>query len=475
MLRDIQPALLAGFLREKRANTSTATAKLARRVLSGFFNYCVDNSELPISPVPSSRALKLNKDSKSARRAFTLRELKTIFDKCPNDFWKYMVLAGFYCGQRMGDLICLPWAAVDLEHKQVRLTQSKTGKAVVVPLRNELADLIAELKEKAGPVKPADAIWPEQCQRYQKFGAGGFSNEFYDEVLLPAGLVPKRPHTAIKRDGTNRTAQGNVSQFSLLEALFCLVAESDRSNAGHGEGTGRPHHGCNERPLHARPRTGIEPGDQTVAANRKMNATTIQRPPYQSVPLETGLRWNYSADIQFAEKIDSIWHKLTIGTSIIVGELMRDGRFFAFDLPLFAGADVRNLPRRERLEILDGFKLLRPESSSNGGELLQRVLARGGEGICAAHWQGSFNDTVSRCKRVETHDCVVTEKHGRKQSVRLAENGVDRGWCPAAGGNADRLNIGDVVEVQCYSITAKEKFREPRLARIRRDKMEGKL
>jgi integrase len=225
--------LLAGFLREKRANTSTATAKLARRVLSGFFNYCVDNSELPISPVPSSRALKLNKDSKSVRRAFTLRELKTIFEKCPNDFWKYMVLAGFYCGQRMGDLICLPWAAVDLEHKQVRLTQSKTGKAVVVPLRNELADLIAELRDKAGPVKPADAIWPEQCQRYQKFGAGGFSNEFYDEVLLPAGLVPKRPHTAIKRDGepTGRRKATSVSFHCLRHTFVSLLKVTGATQA----------------------------------------------------------------------------------------------------------------------------------------------------------------------------------------------------------------------------------------------------
>ena len=233
LLRDIQPALLAGFLREKRANTSTATAKLARRVLSGFFNYCVDNSELPISPVPSSRALKLNKDSKSVRRAFTLRELKTIFEKCPNDFWKYMVLAGFYCGQRMGDLICLPWAAVDLEHKQVRLTQSKTGKAVVVPLRNELADLIAELRDKAGPVKPADAIWPEQCERYQKFGAGGFSNEFYDEVLLPAGLVPKRPHTAIKRDGepTGRRKATSVSFHCLRHTFVSLLKVTGATQA----------------------------------------------------------------------------------------------------------------------------------------------------------------------------------------------------------------------------------------------------
>ncbi len=36
----------------------------------------------------------------------------------------------------------------------------------------------------------------------------------------------------------------------------------------------------------------------------------------------------------------------------------------------------------------------------------------------------------------------------------------------------DRANVGDVVEVKCFSITAKDKFREPRFVRVRTDKKE---
>ena len=201
--------------------------------------------------------------------------------------------------------------------------------------------------------------------------------------------------------------------------------------------------------------------------------TTLPRPPYETVPLATGLRWNESPDIQFTEKMDGVRHELVIGQSVIVGELMRDERFFAFDLPIYNGADIRPMPRRERLAILDTFNLLRPEASANGGELLQRVLARGGEGICAAHWQGAFYDTTWRCKRIETHDCIVAEKAAR-QSVRLTEDGIDRGWCPARGGMADILNIGDVVEIACQKIHTSGKFREARIVRIRTDKMEMK-
>jgi integrase len=217
LLRDIRQETVGAFIREKRAATSTATANANRRILSGFFSYCVDNQMLPHSPVPSSRALKLDRECKSKRRAFTLAELKTIFDKCPNDFWRYMVLGGFYTGQRMGDLICLPWAAVDFERGQLRLKQRKTGKAVTMPLSDNIAALILELKRKAGTAKAADAIWPEQCRRYQQYGASPFSGEFYDEVLLPAGLVTARSWPSDQRNGDRdgeRTARRKASEIS---------------------------------------------------------------------------------------------------------------------------------------------------------------------------------------------------------------------------------------------------------------------
>jgi integrase len=222
LLRDIQPDTVGAFLREKRAKTSTATAKHVRRVLSAFFNYAVDNRALPFSPVPSSRALKLTRDSKAVRRAFTLAELQTLFDKCPSDFWRYMVMAGFYCGQRMGDLICLPWGAVDFDQNQIRLVQSKTGKNIAVPMRAELGKFLNDLKSKAETVKTSSPIWPAAAERYEKFGAAGFSNEFYDVVLLPAGLVTarKQSHHKKKEAATNGRRKVNSVSFHCLRHTF---------------------------------------------------------------------------------------------------------------------------------------------------------------------------------------------------------------------------------------------------------------
>ena len=135
-----------------------------------------------------------------------------------------MVLAGFYCGQRMGDLICLPWGAVDFAQKQIRLVQSKTGKSIAAPMRAELEVFLKELRMKAGKVKASDFIWPDEAQRYQKFSAGGFSNEFYDEVLLPAGLVVSRSHAAIERTGDPDSTRRKVSKVSFHSLRHTFVS-----------------------------------------------------------------------------------------------------------------------------------------------------------------------------------------------------------------------------------------------------------
>lgn len=219
LLRDIQRDTIAKFLREKRTSTSAATTKHTRRILAIFFNYAVDNQVIPFSPVPSTKSMKLRGDSKVIRRAFTVEELGTLFSKAPTPFWQYMVVMGFYIGQRMGDLISMPWGAVDFLQNQIRFIASKTGKRLVIPMHPSVRTLLDGLKATAGAVKPTTPIWPEESKQYEQFGAGGFSNDFYNLVLLPAGLVPKRTHHAKKGDRT-RSRQVNDVSFHCLRHTF---------------------------------------------------------------------------------------------------------------------------------------------------------------------------------------------------------------------------------------------------------------
>jgi ATP-dependent DNA ligase len=198
-------------------------------------------------------------------------------------------------------------------------------------------------------------------------------------------------------------------------------------------------------------------------------SATITRPHYGEISLQSGLAMR-GRGLRFEEKLDGRWHVLAIGASRITGELMRDGRFFAFDVPIYAGQDVRRLPLRERLLILDRFPLLRP-ATGLGGDFLRAVLSRGGEGVVCKDLDAPFGVGWIKCKRRATFDLVVT---GRREDTGVLElatlDGEPRGNC-AAKSQFDRIAVGDVVEVACHSLTAAGKLREPRFVRCRPDKV----
>lgn len=157
---------------------------------------------IPSNPIYAVAHYKASRRDVVQRRAYTLMEVQTIYRKAPNDFWRYMILGGFFTGLRMGDLICLTWANIDRTANMLRLTDAKTGKHLKIPIASNLRKLLDELRTKAGKVKESDFIWLDQAAQYRN-GSGGFSNEFYDEVLLPAGLVEKRTKKK-KKDGKGR-------------------------------------------------------------------------------------------------------------------------------------------------------------------------------------------------------------------------------------------------------------------------------
>jgi integrase len=222
-LQDITHAIAQRFLDSVRAARSVGTANLYRRVLSGFFIRAVKSQIIPSNPIYAVPHYKASRREAVQRRAYTLDEVKTMHGKAPDDFWRYMILGGFFTGLRMGDLICLTWANIDRAANMLRLTDAKTGKHLKIPIASNLRQLLDELRTKAGKVKESDFIWLKQSAQYLSEGAGGFSNEFYDEVLLPAGLVEKRTKKK-KKDGKGRGGARIITKVSFHSLRHTFVS-----------------------------------------------------------------------------------------------------------------------------------------------------------------------------------------------------------------------------------------------------------
>jgi len=218
LLRDVTKSHFEAFLSLLAKSHSAATANLAKKTLAVFFNRAVADGKLAVNPVKGVKPVKVTKGSKVKRRAFTVQELQLLWSKAPNDFWRYMLSGGFYSGLRLGDLICLARSEIDLPNNRLKLEAEKTGREIEIPLapafRSVIEKRLAELKNGA------TYLWPEHVKTYHKYHSGPFSNEFYELLLEPCGLVPRRESKKRKKNGRDAKRTINPVSFHSLRHTF---------------------------------------------------------------------------------------------------------------------------------------------------------------------------------------------------------------------------------------------------------------
>lgn len=241
MLADVTKEQLREFLTTKRNRTSAATANHFRVILAGFFRHCRACGFLRDNPMEGLPAFKSTRDEDRARRPFTAKELATIYSVAADDFWRYMVLAGYFTGLRLGDLVTMPIGAVDWKGKVIRLTTRKTGRAMTIPLSTQLFQFLTKLKAERRDAKPTDPFWPDMAERYERTGAGWFSQRFSDLLLVKAGLVKRTPHRKQKNAKSHKDARrvNEVSFHCLRHSYVTTLAalgmnqQTVKALAGH--------------------------------------------------------------------------------------------------------------------------------------------------------------------------------------------------------------------------------------------------
>ncbi len=177
-----------------------------------------DPSEL-VKPVKSKKVVD--------RRPFTVEEIKSILPHCDTE-WHSMVLFGLYTGQRLGDIARLKWDSVDLEKGTLRLTTSKTGKSLNLPLH---ADLLKFLKENPTPISRTLPIHPAAAAIVEKDKRTSHLSNCFGRILAAAGLRDKRPHRALGNGRDGKRDMNSLSFHSLRRTATTLLHEAGVSQA----------------------------------------------------------------------------------------------------------------------------------------------------------------------------------------------------------------------------------------------------
>ncbi|MHB1307208.1 MAG: tyrosine-type recombinase/integrase [Limisphaerales bacterium] len=232
-LDEITPDIVRGYLNGRRGKIGSASINLERRILSVFFTRCVRNETLRANPVLAVRETKA--EPRAGREAFSLPQIRLLYEKAPTAFWKFMILGGLYSGQRLGDLVCLRWGSVDFGANVIRFRQRKTGAAVQTPMARPLRTMLESLHASAQDARPAAFVWPEQARQYEKTGSNSFSQDFAERILIPAGLSEARTHKSTGKGRNTRRQSGGLSFHSLracTKSHFRFVLARRRSMSG---------------------------------------------------------------------------------------------------------------------------------------------------------------------------------------------------------------------------------------------------
>jgi integrase len=221
-LSTLQATDIARF-RDRQANElSRSTANLGVRVLRVCFGEAVRQGLLAVNPAVRVPVLKMR--DKSARRPFTLAEIKRILKACgENQEWRGLVLFGLYLGQRLGDLACLTWRAVNLETGEIAFTARKTGRRIVLPLVGPLLDYLSALPASDNPNAH---IFPNAAAHKS---TASLSNQFRD-ILAEAGLVEPRGHQKSKHGRSVAREPSEISFHSLRHSAVTLLKASGLSD-----------------------------------------------------------------------------------------------------------------------------------------------------------------------------------------------------------------------------------------------------
>lgn len=139
---------------------SPTTANKYMAVLSHLFSTaCGQWQWLKINPMQHIKRLK---EPRGRTRFLSKEELKRLLEACLSSksevIYPIVVLA-VSTGMRKGEILGLTWGAVDFDHSQILLRDTKNGDQRTVPLAGDAMTLLKELHDSKPKKKPDDLVF----------------------------------------------------------------------------------------------------------------------------------------------------------------------------------------------------------------------------------------------------------------------------------------------------------------------------
>lgn len=171
-IEDYKAARLAGDVRTERRAPNVATVNREVACLKHVFNKAIEWGYVRENPV---RKVKLFKENNTRVRFLEPQERERLLPCCIEEL-RPVVIVALNTGLRLGELLALTWADIDLDRRLLHVRNSKTGEGRHVPLNGEaiqaLTDIIRHIdsprvffNRDGRPYKSVRKAFEHACQR----------------------------------------------------------------------------------------------------------------------------------------------------------------------------------------------------------------------------------------------------------------------------------------------------------------------
>jgi integrase len=174
------------------------------------FEYAVRRRHIFENPAAFVKAVRNNEPR--IRRPFTLDEVRKLLEIADPE-WQTLIKLGLYTGQRLGDLVRLTWADVDLDRELITLITAKTRRRLIIPLAPPLLKHLRQYLNSRVLI-PEMPVHPKAFKTLQCCHGRvvTLSNRFAD-LLAQCGFRERKPHDIIVGDGRDGRRQRHELSF----------------------------------------------------------------------------------------------------------------------------------------------------------------------------------------------------------------------------------------------------------------------
>jgi integrase len=224
-ISQVSKADVGRFRNAVLTRTSPASANKALKYLRVALGAAHKDGYTQDNPAALLDTLKRTAADRQQRRAFTLDELRMIFNAA-NGEWKGLIVFGLYtAGQRLGDIARLTWQNVDTMREELRFVTAKTGRQMNIPFSPPLKTCIENMDAGDNPAAP---LFPQAFADITKAGTAAPLSKQFHALLVSVGLAKPWETTGVGKHGKRNLNE--VSFHSLRHTATSLL-----KNAGAAE------------------------------------------------------------------------------------------------------------------------------------------------------------------------------------------------------------------------------------------------